>query len=67
MQCPECNGPVKTELHDEEFQYGSDDNFVKLRCVIPFRICTQCGFSYTDSEAEDIREKTVEEYLKQRG
>jgi len=62
-QCPDCGGPIRTELVPDRFTYGTGSEAVELRCTVPVRICDQCGAEFIDEEGEQIRHETVCRHL----
>lgn len=65
MTCPECQSErVHTELAKDGFFYGPEA--IKLRAVIPYRECDECGFTWMDWESEIAREKAVAEHLRKK-
>lgn len=60
FECPDCNSAdIKTDIIVEKFKYGTVDKFVELEASIPLRKCQDCGFEYTDFEAEDIQHEVI--------
>src|SRR4051812_48974401 len=65
LECPDCGSTqVETQLIKDRFQYGSGPKAVELEALVPFRKCIDCGFEYTDSEAEDSRHEAICRHLK---
>jgi len=65
LQCPDCGSHVVDTHHvANPFQYGSGPKAVMLPAIIPYRKCVTCGFQWTDSDAEAVREAAINEYLK---
>jgi hypothetical protein len=66
LQCASCESlNVKTTMESEEFAYGYPERVqVRLKTVIPVRNCADCGFQWTDHEAEEIHDQAVQAYLK---
>src|ERR1044071_6376868 len=63
-ECLNCgSNHVATRMVTESFQYGSGAKAAELQVSIPVRQCGECGFEYTDSEADDLRHETVCRYL----
>lgn len=48
----------------QKFLYGVK-NPVELEAVVTLWTCEDCGDSYTDGDAEDVRQAAVDAYLKQ--
>src|SRR5215510_3253568 len=64
FECPDCgSNQVDTVNATDRFQYGTGPKAVELEAVIPFRKCKDCGFEYTDAEAEDLRHAAVCRHL----
>lgn len=64
FECPDCGSTqVETKLAVDRFDYGSGDNIVELEALVPFRKCSNCGFEYTDYEAEDKRHEAICRHL----
>ncbi len=62
--CPDCGSSnIKTCQKDYIFPYGSGGNKVELVANVPVRTCSDCGFSFLDSAAEDICHKAVCQHL----
>ncbi len=63
-ECPNCGSKsVQTRIALDRFDYGAGSKAVQLQANIPFRKCGDCGFEYTDSEAEDIKHEVVCRHL----
>jgi C4-type Zn-finger protein len=63
IRCPSCGSEdVKTALETEEFDWGCPVE-TKIKAVVPVRTCDECGFQFTDWEAEEIRDQAVANYL----
>lgn len=61
--CPSCNSKkITEEWINEEFEYGT--NGIKLSATVPVSHCEECNLSFTDFRGEDLREKAVDKYLK---
>lgn len=64
FECPDCKSTnVKTEVVIDKFKYGTASKFVELEASTPVRKCQDCGFEYTDFEAEDIQHEVICRYL----
>lgn len=62
--CPDCGSRnIKTCQKDYIFPYGSGKNKVELVANVPVRSCSDCGFSFLDSAAEDICHTAVCQHL----
>lgn len=63
-QCPNCgSNRLDSQSIEDVFQYGSGSKAVELRALIPIHKCLDCGFSYTDFEAEDLRHEAICRHL----
>ncbi|MDB4974311.1 MAG: hypothetical protein JWN48_2652 [Myxococcaceae bacterium] len=58
-RCPECDGSVRIEQLLQTFQHGLVPDVVTLHVTVPVRLCTKCGFQYTNAEANDLRAEAV--------
>ena len=64
IKCPSCgSNRVSTHRQTDLFPYGSGNAAVELSAVIPFRECAECGFEFTDAEAEDARHEAICRHL----
>src|SRR5688572_14097558 len=64
IECPNCGSiRVATRNALDRFQYGTGSKAVQLAVEVPFRSCVDCGFEYTDSDAEDLRHEAVCHHL----
>jgi putative zinc finger/helix-turn-helix YgiT family protein len=62
--CPNCErDSVKTTLERETFTYGEGTSAAELTVDVPVRTCTNCGFQFTDSDAEEARHDAVCRHL----
>ena len=63
--CPDCGSKViETNVVDDPFQYGYGEKAVMLSAPVPFRRCITCGFEWTDSNAEDVRQAAINDHLR---
>lgn len=63
-QCPEClRQDINTRWHVDHFEYGEGPRAEKIRAVIPVRECLFCGFEWTDSEADEARNRALNRHL----
>jgi len=56
LSCPTCNsGGVSTTEEEMSFTWGDGETFpqVTLKATVPVRCCENCGYQWTDGEAED--------------
>lgn len=64
LQCPNCGKrSLSTVLETEKIIYGSGKDATEIPVQLPVRTCGECGFQYTDEEAEDIRHDAVCRHL----
>ena len=64
FECPDCGSTqVETQFVADKFEYGSGANAVELEALVPFRKCNNCGFEYTDYEAEERRHEAICRHL----
>lgn len=64
IKCPNCGSSrVDTHRQTDLFAYGAGDAVVELSAIIPFRECAECGFEFTDAEAEDARHEAICRHL----
>jgi putative zinc finger/helix-turn-helix YgiT family protein len=62
--CPNCGKQsLSTVLETENIVYGSGEEATEIPVVLPVWTCRECGFQYTDEEAEDIRHDAVCRHL----
>ena len=62
--CGECGSErIRTSREIYNFPYGIGNDTVELSCEVPFRKCSDCGFSFIDGEAEDICHEEVCKHL----
>jgi putative zinc finger/helix-turn-helix YgiT family protein len=58
--CPACDHhEVDTEETATTFPYGDGDDAVELEVTLPVHTCRQCGFQFTDEEAERRRHDAI--------
>jgi putative zinc finger/helix-turn-helix YgiT family protein len=65
LRCPncECNN-VTTTVERETFEYGEGSSAAQLTADVPVRTCANCGFQFTDGQAEEARHDAVCRYLR---
>ncbi|MGO9272773.1 MAG: type II TA system antitoxin MqsA family protein [Terriglobia bacterium] len=64
LQCPNCGRlSLSTVRETENIIYGSGKDATEIPVELPVRTCGECGFQYTDEEAEDIRHDAVCRHL----
>jgi hypothetical protein len=62
--CPLCGTErVDVKWENDTLLYGVD-NPIELTVVVPVETCTVCQIGYTGWRAEEIRDATVDHYLK---
>lgn len=62
--CLNCDSTrVITVKSEETFPYRHGSKRADISVVVPVRTCEECGFAYTDSEADDLRHEAVCRYL----
>jgi NMD protein affecting ribosome stability and mRNA decay len=60
--CGECGeNNITTLKQDGSYKWGN----ILVECEIPVRYCNNCGFIFTDWEAEDIRDSALKTKLAQ--
>jgi putative zinc finger/helix-turn-helix YgiT family protein len=64
LQCPNCGkASLSTVRETENITYGSGKDAAEIPVELPVRACSECGFQYTDEEAEDIRHDAICRHL----
>jgi putative zinc finger/helix-turn-helix YgiT family protein len=64
LECPQCGQKaVTTRIETERFKYGRGEAAVELSADVPVRVCGNCGFEFTDGDAEDFRHEAVCRHL----
>jgi putative zinc finger/helix-turn-helix YgiT family protein len=64
LQCPNCGKhSLSTVLETDKILYGSGKDATEIPVELPVRTCSECGFQYTDEEAEDVRHDAVCRHL----
>ena len=62
--CPQCEvNRVSTEIHEQEYVYGTGESTVRLKVKIPVHTCNQCELQFTDWEAEEIKHNALCEHF----
>jgi putative zinc finger/helix-turn-helix YgiT family protein len=65
VRCPNCeSNNVNTTVERETFFYGEGSAATQLTADVPVRTCTNCGFQFTDGEAEEARHDAVCRHLR---
>ncbi len=65
VRCPNCeSNNVNTTVEHETFVYGEGSSAAQLTARVPVRTCTNCGFQFTDGEAEEARHDAVCRHLR---
>ena len=63
--CDQCGARgVRSSWKDEKFFYGEGSDVVELSARVPVWTCEQCGFGYTDGEAEEAKHEAVCNHLR---
>jgi putative zinc finger/helix-turn-helix YgiT family protein len=63
-ECPDCDSTdSRLEYAQQSFRYGRGDEAVDLTCEVPVYTCNKCGYQWTRSEAEDLRQIAVCQHL----
>lgn len=63
-ECPNCGKPsIRTVRETQTVAYGRGKDSIEIPVQLPVRTCTQCGFQYTDEQAEDIRHDAICHHL----
>jgi len=64
VACPQCGQErITTRTETQRFQFGRGEDAVELFADVPVRACGNCGFEFTDGEAEDTRHEAVCRHL----
>jgi hypothetical protein len=64
LVCPECwSADVCRHWVDDVLEYGTEQDRVDLPVLIPVLTCQGCGAQYTNYEAENLRERAVQQHL----
>jgi putative zinc finger/helix-turn-helix YgiT family protein len=59
-ECPDCDSSEFTvQDREQSFIYGRGDSGVKVCCVVPTYVCSNCGCEWTGVDAEEIRHDAV--------
>lgn len=62
--CPSCGASeLHTRIENERFTYGDGDRAIELEATVPVRSCSECGYEFYPSEAEDAKHEAVCAYL----
>lgn len=65
--CDMCHeGRLTRTVELQSFPYGLKPNQVILKSYVPVYTCHNCGFAFTEASAEDIRQKTIDEYIRKK-
>jgi DNA-binding transcriptional regulator YiaG len=51
-------------MERDTFIYGTGAAAPELNALVPVRVCTACGFEYTDAAGEDVRHEAVCQHLR---
>jgi putative zinc finger/helix-turn-helix YgiT family protein len=64
LSCPNCGGVrIESRTEREPFSYGIGDKAIELYSTISVRKCADCGFEFTDEDAENSRHEAVCRHL----
>ena len=64
INCPDCDSSrVSTRLTPHKFKYGVGEDAPELSCVLPVRVCAECGAEFVDEEGEVVRHEAVCRHL----
>jgi len=64
LHCPDCNAvDIETTHVDDSFTYGEGPIPATLHVRLPVRKCGNCGLTFLDREAEDLRHAAVCRHL----
>lgn len=62
--CAVCGSEkIQTSMETDKFAYGTGPDAPQLTVQVPVRTCLDCGFQFTDHEAEDARHEAVCRHL----
>ena len=62
--CPVCGSErIQTSIETDEFAYGAGPEAPQLRVQVTVKTCLDCGFQFTDDQAEDTRHEAVCRHL----
>jgi YgiT-type zinc finger domain-containing protein len=61
--CAECDHAARLSFQQQKFIYGIGSDAVELSACVPVWTCENCGFAFTDGDAEDARQNAVCKYL----
>lgn len=63
-ECPSCDkSHLRRRFTNEKFPYLDGKAQMILEASVPVWSCDQCGFEFTDAEAEAIRHSVVCQHL----
>jgi putative zinc finger/helix-turn-helix YgiT family protein len=58
--CPVCGSEkIGTSVETDRFAYGTGPDAPQVTVQVPVRTCADCGFQFTDEEAEEARHEAV--------
>jgi DNA-binding transcriptional regulator YiaG len=64
VECPECDSPdVHSRPTPHKFKYGLGESAVEIECILPVRVCAQCGAEFVDEEGERVRHDAICRHL----
>lgn len=62
IEC-ECKGTFIRSLETQFFTYGIGPDAVRLSAEVWVSACSSCAFSFTDGDAEEVRDAAVRQHL----
>jgi transcriptional regulator with XRE-family HTH domain len=63
-QCLDCESHnVRERVLEQQFQYGTGENSVMLKAMVPVLSCVDCGYESFDERGEQARHGAVCRYL----
>ena len=68
-RCPICDHErVTSRTQDDVFEYGVPGaEQVELRAPVEVHSCAACKFEWTEADAEEARQRAVDDYLTEVG
>ena len=62
--CSLCgSSAIETAIHSHGFHYGSGERTAEISVEVPSRECRDCGFTFLDAEAEELKHDAVCRHL----
>lgn len=63
-ECPNCGAiDVSTKSEPEQFMYGKGEAAVELTVSLPVHTCQNCGFQFTDANADNAKHEAICRHL----